>query len=208
MAYADWMPLPTRREPRIKHIETDLFSPDPTPWELIPEPNSKLDGYHARPDVIKSVWETFATSDDHPEFIDVASNHAANITIKAAKYCTASRSGLSAPWIGDIWAHVPLTDGSEWQKKALRELTLGHVSNLIMPFNHTQMSNEPAVEIFKQWDHVLCHTYGRMTFEYNGVLNKCGSPTDGITVLFIGPKHRQFNQAWKRHGKIYREYAE
>jgi len=127
--------------------------------------------------------------------IDPASNHFAQLTVKADKYCTIETNGLDKHWIGNVWLNPPYGRGliAKFVNKALDEPMINNMIILVNSYPDTS------------WYHLLlgnscalCMTRGRIHFEKKDGAK--ASPPSGQTFFYIGNDPDEFTREFSQYG--------
>lgn len=132
--------------------------------------------------------------------LDPASCEVANQRVKALNYYTEQTSGLTKPWVGNIWCNPPYSAVlvKKFTKKFWEEYELGNIKEGIM------LTNSGTDTL---WNQNICkgvqvYTVGRISFlQPDGTEKATGSR--GQCFTYVGPRPVDFIEVFTRDGKCW-----
>lgn len=132
--------------------------------------------------------------------LDPASSKQANETVKAKKYFTKEKDGLSQNWKGRLWLNPPYRkEGGPFVEKLIQGYVCGDVESAILLVN---ANSNDASWFWPLWDYTLCFTYGRINF-YT-IDKKENGPTHGSCLVYFGEDIPKFKEVFEEFGAVVR----
>jgi DNA N-6-adenine-methyltransferase (Dam) len=134
---------------------------------------------------------------------DPASNETAQKTVRAIQYFTKEQDGLKQQWLGTTFLNGPYSDLAPWVEKLISEYEAGHVTEAIVLTN---------AAVGTEWFNLLldaaagaCILRDRVRFLLNGEARN--SPMTGQMLFYLGPRFREFTEAFRPLGSVVRTVA-
>lgn len=132
--------------------------------------------------------------------LDPASHPAAQKTVDALNFFTATENGLEQPWHGRVWLNPPYAAAliTQFVNKLVQEVSDRNVQQAIMlTHNYTDSAWFHHAEASAD---LLCFTRGRVRFvDIYGI--EC-APTQGQVFFYFGPEIDRFREVFSRFGFV------
>lgn len=130
--------------------------------------------------------------------LDPASCHAANQTVRAAKFYSIKVDGLRPEWTGRVWLNPPYGRlAGDFTRKLLAEYEAGRVPAAIALVNAHCTDTGWFGGL---WDHALCFTDHRIDFDSER--GKQSSSTHGSVFAYLGPDPAKFADIFSAFGAV------
>jgi hypothetical protein len=129
--------------------------------------------------------------------LDPASCHAANQTVRAAKFYSVKVDGPD--WAGRVWLNPPYGRlAGDFTRKLLDEYATGRVTAAVVLVNAHCTDTSWFGGL---WDHALCFTDHRIDFD-SGERGKDSSSTHGSVFAYLGPDTAKFADIFSAFGAV------
>ena len=133
--------------------------------------------------------------------LDPASSDVANASVKANRYFTEADDGLTQEWKGRVWMNPPYTTGriDRFVDKLLEHYAAGDVSAAVVLTNNA--TETKWWQRLAQSSSAVCFVAGRIRF-LSATGGDANSPLQGQTIVYLGPDHAQFIEAFQQFGTL------
>ena len=132
--------------------------------------------------------------------LDPASCPAANETVRATWYFTATDDGLAQPWSGRVWMNPPYGRAqADFVAKLLGHYRAGDVTAAVVLVN----AHATETEWFRPlWAFPLCFTDHRIDFVPGDPDREPSTATHGSVFAYLGPDPGAFAQRFAEIGNV------
>jgi len=150
--------------------------------------------YYTPPELIEASREVMGTI-----YLDPASSHKANLTVRADQYFTEDQNGLTQDWFGNVWLNHPFsrTNNPLWINKLMDEFNKGNIYQACC-ITYACTS--------EKWFKPLLHYYQCFLSPRTNYYLPDGSVKKGVTkgsvVTYLGPNTERFAKVFSQFGVV------
>lgn len=214
---SDWLPEVDRVadiRPEIsgcnnigQHFIQVLF-PERKPWDIFEDRCLTPNDFYSPVLLYEPVRQALGGVID----LDPCSDYIANEHIKARKIFTANNSGLNQNWFGGVWLSPTFNEWSEWARKALNEIHLKRVREIVSIVGARQAGYDYMCDFMNEVDS-LCYPRKRLTWwgkagpavrKETGRGKKNGTNAEeSHLILYNGPNVNRFRESFDPIGNTF-----